>query len=181
MKQPSLFDFGGAQTSPQSSRILPSDLNEPQRQAVETINGPVLVIAGAGSGKTRTLVYRLVHLVEQPFVILQADFDRARWLDMRRPRSHGLQGNHVRWQCLVWFNDDLQRSPAPGSTVQDADELPGCLIVIHGQDWPARNVPHTHAKLLPKQNLRHGRSGSAMYKNAFRRPAELRLELTPAP
>ncbi len=42
---------------------LEKNLNEAQYQAVTTIYGPVLVIAGAGSGKTRTIVYRLAHLV----------------------------------------------------------------------------------------------------------------------
>lgn len=42
---------------------LEKDLNEAQFEAVTTIHGPVLVIAGAGSGKTRTIVYRLAHLV----------------------------------------------------------------------------------------------------------------------
>jgi DNA helicase II / ATP-dependent DNA helicase PcrA len=41
------------------------DLNEPQKQAVININGPSLIIAGAGAGKTRVLTYRIVHLLQQ--------------------------------------------------------------------------------------------------------------------
>src|SRR5205085_4280119 len=40
------------------------ELNEAQYEAATTLEGPVLVIAGAGSGKTRTLVYRVARLVE---------------------------------------------------------------------------------------------------------------------
>ena len=39
-------------------------LNPAQLKAVMTLDGPVLVIAGAGSGKTRTLIYRVARLVE---------------------------------------------------------------------------------------------------------------------
>lgn len=52
-------------------------LNTEQRAAAEQIDGPVMIIAGAGSGKTRTLTYRIAYLIEQgidPFRILALTF-----------------------------------------------------------------------------------------------------------
>ncbi|MCH8054562.1 MAG: ATP-dependent helicase [Deltaproteobacteria bacterium] len=66
------------------------ELNEAQYQAVTTSEGPFLVIAGAGTGKTRTLVYRVAHLVEigvDPRSILLLTFTRRAAEEMLRRAS----------------------------------------------------------------------------------------------
>jgi len=53
------------------------ELNQSQREAVESIHGPTMVIAGAGSGKTRVLTYRIAHMMEEgvdPFNIMALTF-----------------------------------------------------------------------------------------------------------
>ena len=62
-------------------------LNEPQAQAVAHIDGPLMIIAGAGSGKTRVLTYRTAHLIAKgidPFNILLLTFTNKAAGEMRQ-------------------------------------------------------------------------------------------------
>ena len=63
-----------------------NELNEAQKEAVLHMNGPMIIIAGAGSGKTRVLTYRIAHLMNQgidSFNILSLTFTNKAAREMK--------------------------------------------------------------------------------------------------
>lgn len=106
-------------------------LNGPQREAVLCTEGPLLVLAGAGSGKTRVLTHRIAHLVEDlnvaPWQIMAITFTNKAAAEMRE-RLHSLIGGGARgmWvstfhsMCVRILRTDCERVGfAKGFTIYD--------------------------------------------------------------
>jgi len=113
---------------------LLDDLNEQQREAVTHGEGPLLVLAGAGSGKTRVLTYRLVHLLAtgqaDPTGVTAVTFTNKAAREMRERvdglLGHPLQGGFV-GTFHRWALEILRRYP-------EAAGLPRRFAIADGDD-----------------------------------------------
>ncbi|MDP1620804.1 MAG: 3'-5' exonuclease [Bacteroidales bacterium] len=115
-----------------SNNIL-NELNEEQRAAVIATEGPVMVIAGAGSGKTRALTYRVAHLVEKgvdPFHILALTFTNKAAREMKE-RIIRLVGDEAKNVWMGTFHSVFARvlrieghllGYPPNYTIYDTDD-----------------------------------------------------------
>lgn len=94
-------------------------LNEQQKLPVIHKNGPLIVIAGAGSGKTRVLTYRIVHLINQnidPFNILALTFTNKAAAEMKKRISESVGDSQARNIWMGTFHSvfaRILRSEAP--------------------------------------------------------------------
>ncbi|HEY9074093.1 MAG TPA: ATP-dependent helicase [Desulfobaccales bacterium] len=131
------------------------ELNPAQYQAVTTLEGPVLVIAGAGSGKTRTLVYRLAYLVEQgvdPGSILLLTFTRKSAQEMLTRAVHlvnqhlgAVTGGTFHSVCYQWLRQYGDRVGYPhGFNIMDRSDQGDLLQMLKerfGFKHPAGSFP----------------------------------------
>ena len=109
-------------------------LNGPQREAVVTIDGPLLVLAGAGSGKTRVLTYRIANLIENhgvaPWEILAITFTNKAAAEMRErlaglvgPRCRGMWVSTFHSMCVRILRADAERLGFTRNfTIYDVDD-----------------------------------------------------------
>jgi ATP-dependent DNA helicase UvrD/PcrA len=144
-----------------------ADLNPAQREAVLATEGPILVVAGAGSGKTRVLTYRIAHLVSacgvEPNEILAITFTNKAAEEMKR-RLEGILGDVTRRMWVMTFHaacGRILRREAPrlgyrsNFTIYDqADQVRLVKMILEEEGWdPKRFVPRgIHAQISNAKN-----------------------------
>ena len=134
------------------SDYLLNELNEGQRKAVEYCEGPQLVIAGAGAGKTRVLTYKIAYLLEQglaPWNILALTFTNkaAREMKERIGRIVG-QDSAVRLQ-MGTFHSVFARILRV-----EADIIGfGSNFTIYDQTDAREDITHLHYRTTPPRAL----------------------------
>jgi DNA helicase-2/ATP-dependent DNA helicase PcrA len=113
-------------------------LNQEQRQAVEAIQGPLLVLAGAGSGKTRVITHRIAHMIENKIEgkkILAVTFTNKAATQMRE-RLHRMIGDQAKEVMLSTFHslglfmlreEGTKRNNKGRFAIYDAADQQACL------------------------------------------------------
>ncbi len=142
-----------AESDPAESPLF-AELNPVQREAVATTEGPVLVVAGAGSGKTRVLTYRIAHLIRDlgvsPSAILAITFTNKAANEMKE-RVARLVGGAVKTMWVSTFHSAcvrILRREAPrlgyrsSFTIYDAqDSLRAITLAVKDLNLDVKRFP----------------------------------------
>ncbi len=118
------------------------ELNEPQREAATHINGPIMIVAGAGSGKTKVLTTRIAHLMKNgvdSFNILALTFTNKAAKEMKERVEKILQNHDARNLYIGTFHSvfaRILRSEAPkigypnNFTIYDTDDAKSVVKTV---------------------------------------------------
>ncbi len=118
------------------------ELNDVQREAVITTEGPVMIVAGAGSGKTRVLTYRIAHLIQQgadPFNILALTFTNKAAREMKERIGRIVSKSEARNLWMGTFHSVFARilraeaerlGYPPNFTIYDTDDSKSVIKTI---------------------------------------------------
>ena len=135
-------------------------LNDKQKEAASQIDGSILILAGAGSGKTRTITYRIAHMIENigisPYSILAVTFTNKAAKEMRE-RVENLVGEVAKSCTISTFHSFGMRllrmyaaevGYSPNFTIYDTDDqkriikaiLKGQNITVNGNKLTERDL-----------------------------------------
>ncbi len=120
------------------------DLNPIQREAVLHIEGPVLIVAGAGSGKTRALTHRIAYLIREkdvsPYAILAITFTNKAAQEMAE-RVEGLMGTRIaKGMWILTFHSACVR------ILRREHEHVGLPVLVHHLRRRGHGTGHRHGR-----------------------------------
>jgi ATP-dependent DNA helicase Rep len=148
-----------------------SQLNPPQREAVKYLDGPLLVLAGAGSGKTRVITHKIAYLIGQcgykPSAVAAITFTNKAAREMAARAAALTHGMDTRGLVVTTFHslglrmlreDARHAGLKPGFSILDAADAAGIVAEI--------------LKTTDKQEIRRAAARISLWKNALMTPAQ---------